>query len=629
MSIPNNLCLRCMKPGDGTSKCPHCGWVKTENVDPYLKLNTILQQRYVVGCLLLANGEGATYSGWDSVMNAPVQIREFMPVNIAVRNSTDNSIRAIAGCEKPFNDYYNDFLNMARMLAKLRDIPALIPVYDIFETNNTVYYISENVPSVPLARVLAQHKPLDWKQARSLFMPIINALAALHAAGINHYAVNPSNILVDNEGRLRLTNFSIAAANAAGTYLNPQIYEGYSAIEQYKAGTPLGHYTDVYGLAATIYSAMAGEAPEDSLKRIGHEALAIPEFFTEEVPPNVLAALNKALKVHPETRTRTVDKFKQELTLSNAVSGVVKEYEQEQALADSQKINNVKSGEDAENPDGEEEEGKEKLSRSTIVLISVAGALGLLLIIAVIFVIFQLTGNGNSSSSLPQSNISQLSSQSSISSSPVSGQYAVPPALIGALYDTISDNDDLRYMNIQLQGFAFSDDVEEGRIISVSPDVETVINEGDTVYVTVSLGPQKREVPDVVGLQGYEAASLLSQAGFKVLVEEKDDGKTPKGEVISVDPEEGGEYDYGSTVTIVVSTYEEERNNNNNNDDDDEREPSQTPSRTPSRTPSQTPSREPSEEPSRVEPSSSSSQSPSTSSEPDDANEQTDQSENE
>ena len=120
-------------------------------------------------------------------------------------------------------------------------------------------------------------------------------------------------------------------------------------------------------------------------------------------------------------------------------------------------------------------------------------------------------------------------------------------------------------MNIQLQGFAFSDDVEEGRIISVSPDVETVINEGDTVYVTVSLGPQKREVPDVVGLQGYEAASLLSQAGFKVLVEEKDDGKTPKGEVISVDPEEGGEYDYGSTVTIVVSTYEEERNSNNNN----------------------------------------------------------------
>ena len=228
-----------------------------------------------------------------------------------------------------------------------------------------------------------------------------------------------------------------------------------------------------------------------------------------------------------------------------------------------------------------------------------------------------------------RSNISQLSSQSSTSSSPVSGQYAVPPALIGALYDTISDNDDLRYMNIQLQGFAFSDDVEEGRIISVSPDVETVINEGDTVYVTVSLGPQKREVPDVVGLQGYEAASLLSQAGFKVLVEEKDDGKTPKGEVISVDPEEGGEYDYGSTVTIVVSTYEEERNNNNNNDDDDEREPSQTPSRTPSRTPSQTPSREPSEEPSRVEPSSSSSQSPSTSSEPDDANEQTDQSENE
>ena len=335
MSIPNNLCARCMKPDEGFSQCPHCGYTPQQNPEPFLPVGTGIQERYTVGCLLLANGDGASYSGWDNKMNAPVQIREFFPVNISARNTGDNSLRIINGCETAFYEYYKDFIGMARMLAKLRDIPMLVPIYDIFETNGTVYCVGELVDGCTLSEALERHsRPLEWKQVRTLFVPVINGLAALHAAGINHYAVNPDNLILDASGKLRLTNFSIEAANSSGTYLNPQIFDGYSALEQYRSDGRLGHHTDVYGLASTIYTALTGTVLPDVLQRMNNETLNFPLEVSSQLPPNVLSALNKALKVHPEMRTNSVDVFKQELTSSTAVNGVVKEYEKEQAQLD-------------------------------------------------------------------------------------------------------------------------------------------------------------------------------------------------------------------------------------------------------------------------------------------------------
>lgn len=561
MSIPSNLCLKCFKPNNGQSVCPNCGWSYKQNEEPYLKNGTILQNRYIVGVLLKTNGEGALYSGWDNIMNSPVSIREFFPNNLCVRNNVDNSIRVIGGCEKPFNDYMHDFLELSRMLIKLRDIPAIVPVYDNFETNNTAYSITELVSGPTFANVMTRHEPLTFKQARSLFMPIINAVAALHAAGVCHYSINPENLIVDTEGRLRLTNFSIAAVNSAGTYLEPQIFEGYSAVEQYKSGSPLGTYTDVYSLAATMYFAMSGTPVMPVLSRINNEALAIPSEISQQLTPYAISALVKALKVHPETRTRSVDRFKQELTASSAVSGVVREYEHEQeqaAISNAAAIKAQSMEEMSYDEDNYEKPAKNKNMLGMIIVSSILGAL-LLIAIIVIFVMWNSNRNDDAiTSSEPVSFTSIEESMPPVSvpeTSQIVGGYAIPTAILGADYKAVINSSQWSYMNIQVDSYAFSDSYAEGQIMSVEPEVETIIQEGEIVYVTVSLGSESRTLPNVVGKQGYNAAAELSQLGFTVKIEETSNTTKDFGTVVSVNLTEGKKYSYGTLVTLTISTY--------------------------------------------------------------------------
>lgn len=562
MSIPSNLCLKCFKSNNGQSVCPNCGWSYKQNEEPYLKNGTILQNRYIVGVLLKTNGEGALYSGWDNIMNSPVSIREFFPNNLCVRNSVDNSIRVIGGCEKPFNDYMHDFLELSRMLIKLRDIPAIVPVYDNFEANNTAYSITELVSGPTFANVMTHHEPLTFKQARSLFMPIINAVAALHAAGVCHYSINPENLIVDTEGRLRLTNFSIAAVNSAGTYLEPQIFEGYSAVEQYKAGSPLGTYTDVYSLAATMYFAMSGTPVMPVLSRINNEGLAIPSEISQQLTPYAISALVKALKVHPETRTRSVDRFKQELTASSAVSGVVREYEHEQEQAAISNAAAIKAQSMEEMSYDEDSYEKPAKNKNMLGMIIVSSILGVLLLIAIIVIFVMWSSNRNNddaiSSSEPVSFTSIEESLPPVSipeTSQIVGGYAVPTAILGADYKAVINSSQWSYMNIQVDSYAFSDSYAEGQIMSVEPEVETIIQEGDIVYVTVSLGSESRTLPTVVGKQGYNAAAELSQLGFNVKIEETSNTTKDFGTVVSVNLTEGKKYSYGTWVTLTVSTY--------------------------------------------------------------------------
>jgi beta-lactam-binding protein with PASTA domain len=128
-------------------------------------------------------------------------------------------------------------------------------------------------------------------------------------------------------------------------------------------------------------------------------------------------------------------------------------------------------------------------------------------------------------------------------------------------------------------------DAPKGQVIETDPAADEQVPEGTKVTLYFSDGPEK--VPDVVGMTEDEAVQALKQAGFKAFVTTSNDTEEPKGTVINQNPEGGSEQPEGTSVTIVVSSFEE---------------PTETPTPTPSDTPTVLPTDTPTETPSGVPP---------------------------
>ncbi|MCC8023440.1 MAG: protein kinase, partial [Clostridiales bacterium] len=266
----DNLCMGCMKPLTEGSVCPRC---KTDNSVPqnypYLPLKTILNDQYLVGEMIEHTSDGVTYMGYDLRLKTPIRIREFMPRNLSTRIAGNNQIVITPGKNRDYQECLLNFLELWRSLAKMRELSAIIPVYDIFELYGTAYAISENMEYVTLRDYLLRSPEgnISWDKARSLLMPVLSTLIALHNNGIIHRAISPTNLVVCKDGKVRLTGFSIWQSNSQQSCLVFQEQSGYNALEQYDNNEKQGPWTDVYGFATTLYRPLVLVNHMDALTR--------------------------------------------------------------------------------------------------------------------------------------------------------------------------------------------------------------------------------------------------------------------------------------------------------------------------------------------------------------------------
>lgn len=234
-----------------------------QNPPLYLPAGTVLSDRYLVGRVLYAGGDLAEYIGLDQVSKSPIVIREFLPDTLCTRGDA-GELQILGGCENTFADYLGKFRSHARALARMRDLPSVIPLYDIFEQNHTAYTVAEYCEGISLETRLAQAGGrLRWDEVRPLFMTLMTSLTSLHAAGILHLGISPENILIGTDGKFRLRGFSIAEARQVSTDLKPQLLAGYSAPEQYGFDQTCTASADVYAMAATIFRTVTGNPPPE------------------------------------------------------------------------------------------------------------------------------------------------------------------------------------------------------------------------------------------------------------------------------------------------------------------------------------------------------------------------------
>ena len=314
-----NLCANCMQEKGDAKKCPHCGYEGRDDsqLTAYLKENTLLCDRFMVGRVLGQGGFGITYLGFDTFLSQKIAIKEYYPSDLAQRIPGEATVSAYTSGNST-NDYEHGkarFIEEARTLAKFSDHPGIVGIRDCIEANGTAYIIMQYLEGVTLKEYLKQNGGrLDPNLAVSILMPVMDALRAVHKVGIIHRDISPDNIFITKSSQVKLLDFGAARQSMGGQKsLSVMLKPGYAPEEQYRTGGNQGPWTDVYALSATLYKMITGNVPPDSLERLLDDTLVIPE----NLPENIKAALRKGLAVRAAERFDSVDALQNTL-LGNA-----------------------------------------------------------------------------------------------------------------------------------------------------------------------------------------------------------------------------------------------------------------------------------------------------------------------
>lgn len=530
------LCMNCMKPIEQTDeKCPHCRYpVDKPNPAGFLPAGADLGDHYTVGRALGNYGDACIYVGYDRLLKSPVFIREFFPANFSQRAKTGD-VLPTENKEGAFDVCRESFYANARALAKVKELPALLPLYDIFTANSTVYAVYDHCEGHTLSQELKRRGgTMEWSELRPLLNTLMNTVAGLHRAGIYHLGISPDTIMVANDGKLRLRGFAIPQARTTGTPIKPRLAEGFAAPEQYVPRAACGQAADVYGLAATIFRTVSGNNPPEAPKRArGADDLLLPAEVAEKLPETVGLALFNALIPDVDSRTATVEDFRAALTAEPAVNALL--------------------GEEDETP-APVREKKAKNYTPLYIGITVLAVLGILAGIVLMFLF------PSDEPTTPTSDDTAVSTTTTAPTTPTTyidpnNSYAVPN-LVGKNYYTEKNADRAGDFVLKIDHLEYNDKKGKGEILSQTPAAGEAVEAGATISVIISIGSESLTVPDVAGWPDEYAKKYLEALGFKVETMQLNISAFDKGLVDSCDPAQGTTLTFGDTVTLRVSNVQ-------------------------------------------------------------------------
>ncbi len=272
---------------------------------------------YRVESVLGHGGFGITYLAYDKNLNKEVAIKEYLPVEFAVRDGA-TSVRPRSTQDKEDYDWgLERFLKEAQTLAMFRH-PSIVPVFRFFEAHGTAYMVMEYQKGDSLAALMKKHAgKFDEDDIRAIVLPILEGLAEVHKAGFLHRDVKPGNVYVREDGTPVLLDFG-AARDAVGRKsknLTSIVTPGYAPMEQYYTDGNQGPWTDIYSLGAILYQIVVGKMPPEAPARIKKDAM-IPAIKAGKgkVSDEILIAIDHALAVDEEDRPQNVAEWRKMLT---------------------------------------------------------------------------------------------------------------------------------------------------------------------------------------------------------------------------------------------------------------------------------------------------------------------------
>ncbi len=284
----------------------------------YLRQGTYLQGgKYQIVSVLGQGGFGITYLAEQVLVKRKVCIKEFFPKEYYKRNDDSSAATLMSdGFAESMNRFKAKFIKEAQTIAAL-DHPNIIHIFEIFEENDTAYYVMEYVEGESLSDKVKRSGAMDETEAIGYIHQVAEALGYIHSEQIMHLDVKPANVMVrSKDNRTILIDFGLSkhydTTSGDATSTTPVgVSHGFAPMEQYKEGgvSTFSPETDIYSLGATLYYLVTGTTPPQA-SDISEDGLpTLPSHLSVGVRRAITTAMQSRRKDRPHSIAEFIELF--------------------------------------------------------------------------------------------------------------------------------------------------------------------------------------------------------------------------------------------------------------------------------------------------------------------------------
>ena len=503
-----------------------------------------LDGRYEIHELLGVGGMAYVYKAYDNIE------KRWVAIKILKEELAGNS------------DFLRRFRNESKAIAVLSH-PNIVKVYDVSFGDRIQYIVMEYIDGITLKQYIEQQGEIKWREALYFTVQILRALQHAHEKGIIHRDIKPQNIMLLEDGTIKVTDFGIARFSQAETQTMTDKAIGsvhYIAPEQARGGY-INDKADIYSVGVMLYEMLTGQLPFVADNAV---SVAIMQMQAEPTPPSrINPSIPKgleeitmhAMEKNPAQRfpsaadmLEDVERFRRNPEIvfhygeqvDRAYAGTSADiYGNVQQNAALQKYN--------DNYEYEEEYVRSQNSNraSKIILGIVAAVVFVAVIVGVIYLVKGKRANSGSGF---------LSFLPGFSTSSTTSDEIVLPNFVGRIYASdIEGNSEYADLTFEIT-YGNVPSKQPGEVLRQTPAAGMTVKKGKTVSLTVNGEAEQVVVEDVKGYKQQDAYDALKALNLSPKIQAVADDDTAVGYVVKTDPAAGSTVSTGTTVTIYVSS---------------------------------------------------------------------------
>lgn len=416
--------------------------------------------------------------------------------------------------------------------------PNIVEVYDVGEDDGKYFIVMEYVQGLTLKQLIKKRGSLTLPEVVDIMLQLTSAVAHAHESYIIHRDIKPQNVIILEDGRVKIMDFGIAVALNAGEFTQTNSVMGtvyYIPPEQANGGAATIK-SDIYSLGILMYELVTGHVPfkgdnpvEVAIKHMNEPIPSICEY-DPEMPQSIENIILRASAKNPRNRYESAWEMHEDLETALDKERfnepkVVYKYPEKGFDDDDKPL--PRGGRVARNAENEETKKDKRMNKALIILGTIVGVL-----IAALLFVFILWP--------------RISSGSDVEIPDVQGM------TVEQAQNALED-DGLEVEKKTKE--EASDNVDEGKVIGTDPEIGESVKEGTKVTLIVSTGSEKIEIEDYTGEDVDDVKRELEDAGIRVVTEERDvasgDG-VKENTIIDQDVEPGTKLGDGDTITLTI-----------------------------------------------------------------------------
>lgn len=479
-----------------------------------------LDGRYEIRDIIGVGGMAVVYKAYDNI---------------------DDRIVAIKILKEEFlanEEFRRRFKNESKAIAVLSH-PNIVKVYDVSLGDKLQYIVMEYVQGITLKEYIEQQKVIDWKEAVHFTTQILRALQHAHDKGIVHRDIKPQNIMLLEDGTIKVTDFGIARFSRGETRTMTAAAIGsvhYISPEQAR-GEVTDAKADIYSVGVVLYEMITGELPFESDSAVSVALMQLQDEATppRQINPNIPIGLEQITLHAMEKNTRDryqsaaemlldLDELRRNPSVKFDYSYFVDKEPTKFITRDSTTggISTTVPGSTTGTP-AAATTGNSKKKVWIAVLVSLA-VIGIVILCLALFTNVFHSGN------------------------------VTVPNFLGMNYENdIKENS--KYSDFEFEvSYVTSTSGDEGQVTKQSPSAGSSVSSGTTIKLEVVSSGTTEKIPDIYGVDVDKAETMLKEAGFtKITITTQSAGDSEPGTVIKSDPEQGTEADVTATVILYVA----------------------------------------------------------------------------